>query len=423
MNKTEPLRVLHLVAGNLSGGAARGAYWLHQAQREIGIDSTLVTSGRETGDDPSVIALGKSPIQWMKHAALNRLGNIPVRFYAKRKPWIFNTGFAGIDFTKLPEYHRADVIHLHWINGLVAMRTLRRIKKPIVWTMRDMWPLTGGCHYAIDCNNYIEGCGKCPQLRSNSKLDLSRFIVAHKRNFLPRKMRIIGISEWLSSCAKSSRVFANLPVQTISNNINTQDFFPVPVTVAREALGLPTSGRILLVGAQRVTDFYKGFDHFLQAMKDFSGEDFHVVSFGRGPSQDWSSLAVQHTNLGFLSDTVSLRLAYSAANVFVAPSLMDAFGKTLAEAQACGTPVVCFDATGPRDIIEHKITGYRAEPFEPEDLAKGIHWVLQQSAEQHEMMRTNARKRAVKQFDSRVIAHQYKSLYEEITAKRATAQA
>lgn len=410
------MKIMHLFAGGLSGGAARGAYWLHQAQREIGIDSTLVTNGRESNGDASVVELATAPAQRVKFALLSRLGNLPVRFYPKRKPWIFNTGFTGIDFTKLPAYHQADLIHLHWINGLVAMRTLRKVKKPIVWTIRDMWPLTGGCHYAIECDRYVVGCGRCPQLQSKRAWDLSRLVVANKRASLPKQLRVVGISHWLSDCASTSRVFADIPVQTISNNIDTRSFSPIAPDVAREALGLPADKRLILVGAQRVTDFYKGFDLFLKAMNELNRQDVHVVTFGRDAGSGLASLSVGHTDLGFLSDTLSLRLAYAAADVFVAPSLMDAFGKTLAEAQACATPVVCFDATGPKDIVEHQVTGYKAQPFEPSDLARGIQWVLDQPEARQEEMRSRSRERAVAHFDARVIARQYKALYEEMLA-------
>jgi glycosyltransferase involved in cell wall biosynthesis len=66
--------------------------------------------------------------------------------------------------------------------------------------------------------------------------------------------------------------------------------------------------------------------------------------------------------LGFLHNDVALRLAYSSADVFVAPSIQEAFGKTLVESLACKTPVVCFDATGPASIVEHKVSGYKARP-------------------------------------------------------------
>ena len=98
--------------------------------------------------------------------------------------------------------------------------------------------------------------------------------------------------------------------------------------------------------------------------------------------------------------------------MFVAPSLMDAFGKTLAEAMACGTPVVCFDATGPKDIVDHKINGYLAKPFESEDLADGIEWVL--NASNYDELCLNAREKVVREFDSEVVAKKYIKLYEEI---------
>lgn len=408
------MKVLHLFSGELAGGAARGAYWLHLAQREIGIDSTVLTNGREAKGDASVTALGQKPWKRVQVALRARFGNAPVYLYRKRQPWIFNTGFAGLDFTKLPEYRQADLIHLHWINGLVAMRTLRKMKKPVVWTLRDMWPLTGGCHYAINCERYELGCGQCPQLGSNRAWDLTRLVVANKRASLPKQLRVVGISEWLTKCASTSQVFKGVPVQTISNNVDTRTFYPTPPEIARQALGLPLDKRIILVGAQSVTDFYKGFDQFLEGMRCVQRDDVHVLTFGRDAGSGLAALDVSHAHLGFLSDTLALRLVYAAADVFVAPSLMDAFGKTLAESMACGTPVVCFDATGPKDIVEHRVTGYKAAPFEPAGLAEGIQWVLNLPRERHEALRRDARERAVKRFDSRVIAGQYKTLYEEM---------
>lgn len=408
------MKILHLVAGELSGGAARGAYWLHQAQRELGIDSKVLTNGREANGDVSVTALAQKPLKRVQRVLRAKLGNAPVYLYRKRQPWIFNTGFAGIDFTKLPEYRQADLIHLHWINGLVAMRTLRKVQKPVVWTLRDMWPLTGGCHYAINCERYELGCGQCPQLGSNRAWDLTRLVVANKRASLPKQLRVVGISEWLTECASTSQVFKGFPVQTIGNNVDTRAFYPTPPEIARQALGLPLDKRIILVGAQSVTHFYKGFDRFLEAMRGVQRNDLHVLTFGRDAGPGLTGLDVSHAHLGFLSDTLSLRLVYAAADVFVAPSLMEAFGKTLAEAMACGTPVVCFDATGPKDIVEHRVTGYKAVPFEATDLACGIQWVLDLLTERYDALRRNARERAVERFDSRVIAGQYKTLYEEM---------
>ncbi len=91
-------------------------------------------------------------------------------------------------------------------------------------------------------------------------------------------------------------------------------------------------------------------------------------------------------------------------------SIMKAFGKTLVEAMARGTPVVCFDATGPKDIVDHKINGYKAQPFDSNDLLKGIEWILNNTNQQN--LRTQARQKVVKVFDSKIIAKQYVNLYQ-----------
>jgi glycosyltransferase involved in cell wall biosynthesis len=238
--------------------------------------------------------------------------------------------------------------------------------------------------------------------------------VSNKVASLPQKLQIIGISHWLSDCARESRVFAGCQVETISNNVDTQQFRPIDPDVAREILGLRKDRRIILAGAHRVSDFYKGFDLFVEAMRTLDMLDVQLVLFGNVSDRDLRDLRVEYSNLGFLSDTVSLRLAYAAADVFVAPSRMEAFGKTLAEAMACGTPVVCFDATGTRDVVEHEVTGFKATPFDPTDLARGVRWVLSRNPEEHTVLRKGARKRAVTHFESRVIATKYRELYERV---------
>lgn len=412
MNKK--IKVLHLVAGELNSGAARGAYWLHQAQLAVGIDSIFMISGRNNLDDSSVIFLAKSSWQKLRFMLLPRLFGLLKLLYKDRKNLIFNTGFDGIDFTKTSAYKSADIVHLHWINGLVSMRTLRKIDKPIVWTMRDMWPLTGGCHYAMDCDKYRTGCGACPQLGSQFKNDLSRFVIVNKRKSLNKGMRLVGISEWLTSCAKDSFVFNGFIIETIANNIDTNQFFPVDRAIAREILRLPSNKKIILVGATNITDFYKGFNLFIESIKLLDLSDIHIVIFGNTDTQAFEKLGAQYTSLGYLADTISLRLAYAAADVFVAPSRMEAFGKTLVEAMACRTPVVCFDATGPKDIVMHQITGYKANPFDPADLAAGIRWVVDQPEDKYEQLCQQARQRAVAVFGSHVAADKYKKLYLEL---------
>ena len=377
------MNVLHLVAGELGGGAARGAYWLHQALRELGVDSMILTNAKDNLGDSSVISLAESALGKLKFAVQRRMGQLPLKLYPNRRPTAFNTGINGVDFTRHPAYAAADLVHLHWVNGLVSNAGLRRVKKPVVWTLRDMWPLTGGCHYSLGCDRFTKDCGCCPQLNSTLERDLTRFALIRKKASVPKHIRVIGISRWMSSQARQSARFRDCEVSTISNNIDTALFTPVDRVRARRALGLEDDRKIVLVGALHVASVYKGFDLFLEALRQLQSEKLHLVTFGNSSAPISESLGIPITNLGFLSDAIALRLAYSAADVFVAPSRVEAFGKTLVEAMSCGTPVVSFNATGPKDIVEHRVNGYLAEPFSAEDLAHGIAWVLAQPVDAH----------------------------------------
>lgn len=407
------MKVVHLVAGELSGGAARGAYWLHKALLDLEVESSIITTAKNTLGDKSVISLTDSVLAKLKLVALYKIGRMLLAAYRDRRPLIFSTGIDGLDFTRHPTYLSADVVHLHWVSGLVSTRVLRKIKKPVVWTLRDMWPFTGGCHHSLDCDRYTKGCGSCPQLQSTRERDLTRFILRRKQASLPENIRIVGISRWMSDCASKSAVFRKRKVDTISNNIDTRMFSPLPKKLAKQVLGLDEDQKIVLVGAQRMASVYKGFDLFLEAVGGMNRENIRVVSFGNARESVLDALDVPTTDLGFLSDAISLRLAYSAADVFVVPSRVDAFGKTLVEAMSCGTPVVCFNATGPKDIVEHRLNGYLAEPFNPVDLAHGIQWVLDQPSETYADLCRSARMRAELRFDSQVIAKEYLALYRD----------
>lgn len=405
------ITVLHLIAGDLNGGAARGAYWLHRGLCELGVNSIIINDGPRRIDDERIISVANTPLKILVLKGMSFLMRMPLLFYRKRNKIIFSTGFDGIDFTRLPAYQEADIVHLHWINGLVPMRVLKKIKKPVVWTLRDMWPLTGGCHYAMECIGYEKGCGKCPQLGSNSHFDLSSYISWYKRRCLPNKLELVGISRWLSEVARRSATFKGRQVHDISNCVDVNEFSPVDKGTARSVLGLPADKKIVAIGAQAIDDFYKGFDAFVDAISDVKRDDIHLVIFGRVRHEILDGISCPYTMFGFLSDSISLKLVYSAADVFVAPSRMDAFGKTLVESMACGTPVVCFDATGPADIVEHMVTGYKAKPFETADLAQGIEMVL---AADGVNMPKAARLRAEKMFDIRMVAKKYICLYENL---------
>lgn len=407
------MRVLHLVAGDLNGGAGRGALWLHQGLLTKGVESRILHNSRRADVGSGILSISESKKDRVKNAIRCQADQFPLKFYRHRTNANLSSGLFGYDFRKSEHYKWADIVHLHWVNaGLVNTKHLHNFRKPLVWTLRDMWPMTGGCHYTNGCDRYADKCGKCPQLRSRYKKDLSSFVLKRKQRYLKNDgVVLVGISEWISECARKSSLFSNFDIRTIHNNVNCADYYPYDKDTARLILDVPRDRPIVLVGAQNNASLYKGFDLFLAAAEHFP-KDYFVLIFGKLDSTNLEKASFDFMELGFLHDAVSLRLAYSAADVFVAPSRMDAFGKTLVEAMACGTPVVCFDATGPRDIVTHKEDGYRAKPYDPQDFAGGIDWILNQD-NKGELSRT-ARQKVLAAFDSSIISDQYAQLYEEI---------
>jgi glycosyltransferase involved in cell wall biosynthesis len=407
-----PLNVLHLVGGSINAGAALGAYWLHDALRSAGVHSTILTNSSPVLSDQDIAYITRSPKEKLISLIRTQLDKAPVWLYRNAITSEFSTGITGFDFTRTPEFRQADLIHLHWINsGLVNMKHLARVDKPIVWTLRDMWPMTGGCHYAVDCENYKASCGHCWQLGKSGAHDLSRWVLKRKIRYVPRKTVIVGISQWLAQQARGSAIFRNFDVRVIPNNINLDHFFPVDKQTARGLLGLSTKKKIVLAGAQDLRSRFKGFDKFLAAVDTLPRDRYLLVFFGRLDERPVKQLGFEFKSQGLLHDSISLRLLYSAADVFVAPSTIEAFGKTIAEAMACGTPAVSFDSAGPRDIIDHQKNGYLAQPFDPGDLANGISFVANSDTPS---LSENARKKVAATFDSRIIAGKYKELYEEL---------
>lgn len=406
------MNVLHIVGGDLRGGAARGAYLLHVGLRELGVESHILTNSKHRIADPNIKFTTGTTAGLLADSARRVIERQLRTMLGRNAAGTFSLGLPGFNFTKTDAYRRADIINLHWINGgFVDVKHLARVRKPVVWTLRDMWPLTGGCHHAMDCIRYQASCGSCPILGSHREHDLSSFVFKRKKAYLPEHLVVVGISRWMSEVARESSLLGHFPVHTVFNNISTRNFFPVQKRDARKALGVDPGRKIILIGSVNNQSIYKGYKDIVDLAERLAGSAYMLCSFGRGDLAPVRRTGVDCRDFGFLADTISLRLLYSCADVFVAPSHAEAFGKTLAEAMACGTPVVCYDATGPADIVTHKVDGYKATPFDSQSLADGVEWILHSN--DYKSHCANARKKVIQQFDSAEIAKQYKELYHD----------
>jgi glycosyltransferase involved in cell wall biosynthesis len=415
------MKVVILNASDLEGGAARAAYRLHLGLQEIGTVSQMLVQAK-TSDDKAVIT-SRNKLSRAFSKLRPTLNNLPLQFYLNRDRLTFSSQWLADSVAAQIAELNSDIINLHWVcNGYLQIESIAKFAKlnqPLVWTLHDMWAFTGGCHYSKDCERYTDACGACPQLQSSKNWDLSRWIWWRKvKAWKNLNLAIVTPSLWLAKCANSSSLFSNLRVEVIPNGLDTTKYRPISQQVARELLNLPQDKQLVLFGALSATsDPRKGF-HLLQpTLQNLSksgwAEKIELVIFGSSQAENQIDLGFKSRFLGQLNDDISLALVYSAANVTIVPSIQEAFGQTASESLACGTPVVCFDSTGLKDIVEHQQNGYRAKCFSIDDLAQGIIWVLE-NKERYQKLCDRARQKAKQEFTLELQASRYLSLFSDL---------
>lgn len=410
-----PIKVLHYSSYDIHYGAAIAAHRLHKALQKAGIESKMVVQNK-TSDEKSIIGPGNNV---EKALGLVRpfIDRFPLVFRAAPKN--FSTGWASGRYTKYIEIENPDLVNLHWVNGgFISVKNLRRIQKPIIWTLHDSWPFTGGCHVPFECKRYTEACGMCPQISSSTTRDITYRLLKKKIKYWDSlNITIVTPSKWLGECAGSSKVFANKRIIVIPNTIDTQKFKPLEKSFARQVLNLPYHKKIILFGAVSPrSDKNKGLHHLLEALKQIRMETLETSElcvFGTSHQALSLDTNIKTNFLGRVSDEWTLALIYSAADVMVIPSIQDNLPNTVIESLACGTPCVAFSIGGMPDMIEHKKNGYLAVPFEPSDLAKGIEWVLEDDV-RYNSLSSRAREKVLADFSEERVAGLYISLYREI---------
>jgi glycosyltransferase involved in cell wall biosynthesis len=317
-----------------------------------------------------------------------------------------------------------DLIHLHWIAGFVdyqAFFSALPPGKPLAWTLHGMEAFTGGCHYDLGCGKFAQECGACPQLGSRSASDLTRQVWHRKwksyQAVRPRQLHVITPSCWLQNEVKRSSLLARFPCSVIPNALDTQVFAPRDQRVAREVLGVPLDAKVVLFIADGVHDPRKGFDLLAQALAGVRPQSkMFLLSLGPGYPPDLRN--IPHVHVESIRDDRVLSYVYSAADVFVIPSLQENLPNTALESIACGTPVVGFAVGGIPDIVRPGLTGILAAPHDALDLRRAIIDLLANSG-RHKEMAENCRRVAIEEYALEVQARRYLSVYQELLGRRA----
>lgn len=205
------LNVVHLSTSDIDGGAAIAALRIHRAQLKSGIKSKFLVQSKHTNDS-SVICLVQTPFDKLKRYIRVFLDKLTFKTLSITERDRFTFPNLGVNIANNDIVKEADIINLHWINeGFISLKSislLAAFKKPVVFTLHDMWAFTGGCHYDNGCEKYLDNCGNCPSLRFRKEYDFSRKIYNIKSSaYKDLNFSVVTSSNWLNSEAKKAHFF------------------------------------------------------------------------------------------------------------------------------------------------------------------------------------------------------------------------
>lgn len=412
------MRIIHLSYSDIIGGASRATYRIHQSLLKQGVHSRLWVNEKKS-EDRTVRELNNK-IGKVLNKFFKVVNYFLVKMLKTENKIIHSLSVFPSNWVKHINNSDADIVHLHWIQGeMLSIKHISKIKKPIVWTLHDMWTFCGAEHYTND-NRWREGYYPNNRPNYESGFDLNRWTWNRKKKYWNKPIHIVAPCIWLAKCVKESALIKNWPVSVIANPIDTDHWKPIDKKNARQLLNLSQDANLILFcAAGGGKDPRKGYDLLLSALEyiktDKKIKKIELVVLGQSKPKSQPDLGFPIHYLGHLYDDLRLAVLYSVADVMAVPSRQDNFPNTAIEAQACGTPVVSFDIGGLPDIIEHQKTGYLAKAFDTRDLANGITWVLEQS--DSKKLGNNARERAVEKFSEKKISEDYVSIYKKICKK------
>ena len=408
------MKIIHLSNSDIGGGASRAANRIHKALIKKSFESRMFVNKKTSEDDSIIEPLGK--IEKMLIQLRLRIANVFIKLMGTKNSIAHSISFLPSQWVKRINDSDTDIVHLHWVqHEMLSIADIGKIKKPIVWTLHDMWAFCGAEHLSQD-DRWRSGYNKKNRPTYESGFDINRWTWLRKLNHWQKPIHIVSPSNWLANCVRESKLMSNWPVSVVPNLLNTDNWKPKDKNLARNTLNLPLNIPLIIFGTLGSNNsHHKGYDLLMKTLNNIKDDEhlknMELVVFGKNTSKPIPKVKFPIHYIGHLNDMDLINL-YSAADATIVPSRQEAFCQTASESHACGTPVVAFNIGGLTDIVEHHKTGYLAKAFDTDDLAKGISWVLDKKNKK--LIGEQARIRAVEKFSQQVVIEQYHTVYEKV---------
>lgn len=371
-----PVRILQVSAYDHGGGAETVARGLHGAYRRLGEEPWLAVGRRRdrSAVDEGVFeipaALNAHPLRKAALLLAGRLeasgapGAGALRLAARPgAAWARWRGREDFDFPLTNHLGSlvpggADVLHAHNLHGYFDLRALPilSMRMPVVLTLHDCWTFTGHCAHPFDCRRWESGCGNCPDLAIPPAIrrdSTAENWALKKTIYSSTRLNIAVPSLWLKEQVSRSMLgIENAAIRMIPNGIDDRFFEPITRAEARRRLGFPPDLPILLFAANTVREnIWKDFMTLRAALgiiAERSAGDLRLIALG----EDAPDEAIGRSKISFVPferDPARVALYYRAADLYLHASHAETFSLTIAEAMACGLPVI---ATAVGAVVE-----------------------------------------------------------------------
>ena len=413
----------------LSGGAAVAAKRLHHALLESGIFSRLFYLQQKNGEKAqdqncfsSRTALSSSEhnlFTWSRQQLQKLKNRTALRGRQSDRemfscPEVFP--HTQIDVANLG----TDIIQLHWISKLIDYTSFFASIPddfPIVWTLHDMNPFTGGCHHADECRQFTSICQHCPQLGQSGLNDLSqRNFETKQQAFYGKNIHIVTPSHWLENHVRSSALLGSArSIRTIRHGLDVNLFATRNREAARKRFGLSEDQFVIGFGAASLSNRRKGFEELLQSLALLKNRDRCVgLAMGDGKLPIGSKILPALSTTGYLDNAEAVADFYAALDVFATTSMAESMGLVIAEAMASGVPVVAFAVGAIPEIVQPHRTGLLATLGDCAQFGHHLNWLAERPDACKQLGR-EAQELAFAEFDQQKQTDHYIELYEHVT--------
>jgi glycosyltransferase involved in cell wall biosynthesis len=426
------VKIVHIGDSDGGGGAAHAMSRLHHALRRAGVESQLLVRNSSGRGDAVETTATRGDADDLFPAVRDAV----VRQYVElNRTSLTNTHFSlhidGADVSRAPLVVSSNVVHLHWTASFQTPADVRALLnvKPVVWTLHDLEPLTGGCHFPAGCERFARDCAECPQLARDPFQITATTLHDKKTLWAGGRPTFVAPSRYMAERARLSAVAQNAKASIVHlpHGIDVDVFRPQAKAAARRALGVPEDGVYVLCGSNYNAERRKGL-RFLnrvlavaQAGLRLDPSQLRILTVGE-PKLDIDDLGgTAVSQLGRVPVDL-MPSVYAAADVFLHPSVEDNFPLMLLESLSCGTPAVAFDAGGAVEIVQDGVSGRVTAAGDELAMAAALASLLG-DRQTRERMSERARARIEEHFSDAESARKHAELYDELAESSVAARA